>query len=43
MSENKLVKTFLEAATLNGLAASIGWIAKKQSKKTSLQTQAAMR
>ena len=29
MSENKLVNTFLEAATLTGLAASIGWIAKE--------------
>lgn len=33
MSENKLVKTFLEAATLTGLAASIGWIAKKAVKE----------
>ena len=33
MSENKLVKTFLEAATLTSLAASIGWIAKKAVKE----------
>ena len=29
MSENKLVKTIMDAATLTGLAAGIGWIAKK--------------
>lgn len=29
MALNKLVKTIMEAATLTGLAASIGWIAKK--------------
>ena len=29
MSDNKLVKTIMEAATLTGLAAGIGWIAKK--------------
>jgi len=29
MSDNKLVKTVLEAATLTGLAAGIGWAAKK--------------
>ena len=29
MSDNKLVKTIIEAATLTGLAAGIGWIAKK--------------
>ena len=28
MSDNKLVKTFMEAATLTGLAAGIGWAAK---------------
>ena len=32
-SENELVKTFLEGATLIGLAASIGWIAKKAVKE----------
>jgi len=29
MSDNKLVKTVIEAATLTGLAAGIGWAAKK--------------
>ena len=29
MSDNKLAKTIMEAATLTGLAAGIGWIAKK--------------
>ena len=29
MSNNKLVKTVIEAATLTGLAAGIGWAAKK--------------
>ena len=29
MSDNKLVKTIMEAATLTSLAAGIGWIAKK--------------
>ena len=29
MSDNKLVKTIMETATLTGLAAGIGWIAKK--------------
>ena len=29
MSDNKLVKTILDAATLTGIAAGIGWIAKK--------------
>ena len=29
MSDNKLVKTIMDAATLTGLAARIGWIAKK--------------
>ena len=29
MSDNKLVKTIIDAATLTGLAAGIGWIAKK--------------
>jgi len=28
-SNNKLVKTVLDAATLTGLAAGIGWVAKK--------------
>jgi len=29
MSDNKLVKTVIDAATLKGLAAGIGWAAKK--------------
>jgi len=29
MSDNKLVKTILDASILTGLAAGIGWIAKK--------------
>ena len=34
MSDNKLVKTILDAATLTGLAAGIGWIAKKAFKES---------
>jgi len=29
MSDNKLVKTVIDAATLTGLAAGVGWAAKK--------------
>ena len=29
MSDNKLVKTIMDAATLTGLAAGIGWISNK--------------
>ena len=29
MSDNKLVKTIMDAATLTGLVAGIGWISKK--------------
>ena len=29
MSDNRLVKTIMDAATLTGLAASIGWASKK--------------
>ena len=29
MSDNKLVKTVMDATTLTGLAAGIGWISKK--------------
>ena len=29
MSDNKLVKTIIDAATLTGLAAGIGWTSKK--------------
>ena len=39
MSDNKLVKSILDAATITGLVAGIGWIGKKkQSKKTSQPT-----
>ena len=34
MSDNKLVKTIMDAATLTGLAAGIGWISKKVVKET---------
>ena len=34
MSDNKLVKTVLDAATITGLAAGIGWISKKTVKET---------
>ena len=33
MSNNKLVKTLMDAATLTGFAAGIGWIAKKVAKE----------
>ena len=33
MSDNKLVKTILDAATLTGVAAGIGWIAKGRERK----------
>ena len=29
MSDNKLVKTIMDAATLTGLVSGIGWVAKK--------------
>ena len=29
MSDNKLVKTIMDAATITGLAAGIGWVSKK--------------
>ena len=34
MSDNKLVKTIMDAAPLTGLAAGIGWISKKVVKET---------
>ena len=34
MSDNKLVKTIMDAATLTGLAAAIGWVSKKVVKET---------
>ena len=34
LADNKLVKTILDAATLTGLAADIGWIARKVAKET---------
>ena len=33
MSDNKLVKTILEAATLTSIVAGIGWVAKKVAKE----------
>ena len=33
MSDNKLVKMLMDAATLTGFAAGIGWIAKKVAKE----------
>ena len=33
MSDNKLVKTILDAATLTGIVAGIGWAAKKVTKE----------
>ena len=33
MSDNKLVKSILDAATITGLVAGIGWIAKKKTTK----------
>ena len=33
MSDNKLVKTIVEAATLTGIVAGIGWVAKKVAKE----------
>ena len=33
MTDNKLVKTILEAATLTGIAAGIGWASKKVAKE----------
>ena len=33
MTDNKLVKTILDAATLTGIAAGIGWAAKKVAKE----------
>ena len=33
MSDNKLVKTILEAATLSGIVAGIGWVSKKVAKE----------
>ena len=37
MSDNKLVKTFMDSATLTGLAAGIGWIVKKVAKENFTQ------
>ena len=33
MSDNKLVKTILDGATLTGLVAGIGWVSKKVAKE----------
>ena len=40
---NKLVKTIMDAATLTGLAADIGWMAKKVVKEISLLIPTAVR
>ena len=37
MSDNKLVKTIMDAATLTSLAAGIGWISKKVVKENFTQ------
>ena len=34
MSDNNLVKTIMDAVTLTGLAAAIGWVSKKVMKET---------
>ena len=34
MSDNKLVKSILDAATITGLVAGIGWIGKKAAKES---------
>ena len=34
MSDNKLVKTILDAAPLTGIAAGIGWVSKKTVKES---------
>ena len=36
MSDNKLVTTILDAATLTGIAAGMGWIAKKVAKENQM-------
>ena len=40
MSDNKLVKTILDAATLTGIVAGMGWIAKKVIKENLTPTPA---
>ena len=44
MSDNQLVKTIIEAATLTGFVAGIGWVAKKVVKEnfTSYPSSSAM-
>ena len=37
MSDNKLVKTITDAATITGFAAAIGWVAKKVVKENDLK------
>ena len=37
MSDNKLVQTILDAATLTGIAAAIGWVSKKVVKENLTQ------
>ena len=43
MSDNKLVKTIMDAATITGLAAGIGWVAKKVVKENFTSDPAAVR
>ena len=38
MSDNKLVKSILDAATITGLVAGIGWIGKKKTIKENVFT-----
>ena len=42
MSDNKLVKTITDAATLTGFAAGIGWLAKSFLERILLLTPAAV-
>ena len=41
MSDNKLVKTILDGATLTGIVAGIGWVSKKVVKENLTPTLAA--
>ena len=43
MSDNKLVKTITDAATLTGLVAGIGWVAKKVVKENFTSDPSSMR
>ena len=39
MSDNKLVKSILDAATITGLVAGIGWIGKKKNNQRKLHSR----